>query len=291
MRKLLVGICMIWLAFLPFDSSKASDGLQIRVWTHKDQFLLYEPIPIHYEVTNTSDSITFSPNFYETEENFNITDENGRGYYSHIRSFSQSGSPFPPGESRRATLDIHALYDVENLGEYTCFIPVWTRHACLNSQLIKSNTIKFKVVAPTGEEEEALNLLLEAQKLASVDTNLGYPHPGKEELGVLKCQELADKYPNSVYAPMALLAAIEIRARWYEHRKRVIPICRRLIEHYPNYYYWAKGFSRLVEMYEVLRDKEGAIKTMQELIEKHSNTKISERAEYWLEKIEKWDFE
>lgn len=29
---------------------------------------------------------------------------------------------------------------------------------------------------------------------------------------------------------------------------------------------------------------------MQELIEKHPNTKISERAEYWLEKIEKWEF-
>ncbi len=202
-----------------------------------------------------------------------------------------AGNPFPPGETHRTTLDVHALYDVENLGEYNCFITVDTYYGALNSQRIKSNTIKFKVIEPTGEEAEALNMLLEAQKLARVDTNLGYPHPGKEGLAVQMCQELADKYPNSVYAPMGLLTAVEIRARWYEQRKRVIPMCVRLIERYPDYYYWSKGFSYLVEAYESLRDKEGAINTLNDLIEKHPNTKISERAEYWLEKIEKWEFE
>ena len=276
---------------LGFSLCGASDGLEIRVWTDKDQFLVHEPIPVHYEVTNTSDSITFSPNFYETEEHFNITDEKGRGYYSHIRGTFARGNPFPPGESHRSTLDVHALYDVEDSGEYTCYIPVWTRHACLNSERIKSNTIKFKVVAPTGEDEKALNLLLEAQRLAGVDSSLGYPHPGKEELALKKYEGLASTYPNSVYAPMALLAAIEVHARWYEHRRRVIPVCRWLVERYPGYYYWANGFSRLVEAYELLRDKEGAIKTMQELVEKHPGTKISERAEHWLEKIKDWKFE
>ena len=278
---------VLTLVFLP---CLASDGLQVRVWTDKEQFLLHEPIPVHYMATNTSDSITYTPDFYETEENICITDDKGREYYSHIRTSSQFGYPFPPGETHRATLDVHTTYDVENVGEYTCFVMVWTHFACFNSQRINSNTIKFKVVEPKGDEKEALNLLLEAKDLAGVDTNLGYPNPGKEELAVLKCKEIVNKYPNGVYSPMGLLTAIEIFARWQEHTKRLIPICVRLIEHYPGYYYWDEGFSHLVESYESLQDKEGAIKTMQELIEKHPNTKISERAEYWLEKIEKWEF-
>jgi hypothetical protein len=288
--KLAVALFVLVLG-LGLSPCRASEGLKVRVWTDKDQFLLHEPIPVHYEVTNTSDSITFSPNFYETEEHFNITDEKGRGYHSHIRGLSMAGNPFPPGQVHRSTLDVHALHDVEDVGDYTCYIPVWTRHACLNSERIKSNTIKFKVVAPTGEDEKALNLLLEAEKLAGMDSALGYPHPGKEELALKKYEEVANTYPNSVYAPMALLAAVEVHARWYEHRRQVIPVCRWLVERYPDYYYWAKGFSRLVEAYELLRDKEGALKTMQELAEKHPGTKIAQKAKESLEKIDQWEFD
>jgi tetratricopeptide (TPR) repeat protein len=273
------------LAFFSLPCS-ASEGLQVRAWTDKDQFLLHEPIPIHYEVTNTSDS-TFSPDFDYTAQTLSITDDKEKAYSGHIFS-SIYGSPFPPGDVHRSTLDVHALYDVTDPGEYTCFVPVWTCHGTVNSRLIKSNTIKFKVVEPSGAEKEALNLLLRAQELAAVDTNLGYPHPGKEELAVRQCQELVDKYPESVYAAMALLAAADIRARWREHRREAIAIYKKLVERYPEYHYWADGFNRLVEMYELLRDKESAIATMQELVEKHPNTKISEEAEKRLVEIKEW---
>ena len=274
---------------LGFSLCRASEGLEVRVWTDKDQFLPHEPIPVHYEVINTSDS-TLTPSFRSAEKHFSVTDEKGTIYHTGMLSH-YLGYPFAPGVTHRATLELQAIYGVVDVGQYTCFIPVETHYGSRNSQLIKSNPIRFKVVAPTGEDEKALNLLLEAQKLAGVDSSLGYPHPGKEELALKMYEELASTYPNSVYAPMALLAAVEVHARWYEHRRRVIPVCRWLVERYPGYYYWDNGFSHLVEAYELLRDKAGALRTMKELIEKHPNTRISERAEYWLEKIEKWEFE
>jgi hypothetical protein len=74
-------------------------------------------------------------------------------------------------------------------------------------------------------------------------------------------------------------------------RRKTIPLCSKLIEDYPDFYDFAGTFTDLVHTYEILKDKAGAINTMKELIKKHPNTKISERAEYWLEKIEKWEFE
>lgn len=46
----------------------------------------------------------------------------------------------------------------------------------------------------------------------------------------------------------------------------------------------------LTDVYEILKDKSGALATMDELIEKYPNTKISEEAKKRLGQIEKWNF-
>lgn len=285
LRILLISISLVSLVLLAASFSQVSQELHIRVWTDKDEYIPREPIIVHYEVQNIADRIV-RLDFWALNKYFNIKDQEGKRYATQLIVSSDVEYPdsLRPGESYRNSKNITDSYGVISSGEYTCFLNNPSPQA-------KSNIIKIEVKEPEGKEKEALNLLLEAQNLASVDTNLGYPHPGKEELAVMKCQQIVDRYPNRVYAPMGLLTAIEIRARWYEQRKRVIPMCVRLIERYPDYYYWSKGFSHLVEAYESLRDKEGAINTLNELIEKHPNTKISERAQYWLKKIEEWEFE
>jgi outer membrane protein assembly factor BamD (BamD/ComL family) len=46
----------------------------------------------------------------------------------------------------------------------------------------------------------------------------------------------------------------------------------------------------LTGVYEVLKDKAGAVNEMNELIQKHPNSKISEEAERRLQHIEEWKF-
>jgi hypothetical protein len=288
-RRKRVGISIILVVLLTFVVSEASEKLQIRIWTDKSEFFLHEPIPVHYEVKNISDS-TVHVIFGMIQEDFVIRDAQGRGYSTHLRGTFMGGDPLRPGESHHAALDISGQYKIVNVGEYTCYLYTCPS-AVLHFPWTRSNTIKFKVIEPKGDERKALDLYLEGEKLSWARSKVGGPDSTKKELGFSKYQELVDKYPNSVYAPIALRSAIFVYAYSPQYREKIIPICLRLIESYPNSYYWASGFSHLIGTYEVLKDKAGAIKTIKELIEKHPNTKISERAEYWLEKIEKWEFE
>jgi hypothetical protein len=88
---------------------------------------------------------------------------------------------------------------------------------------------------------------------------------------------------------MSLYTAL-FKAHVIKDKNKVMSVCKKLIEDYPEFYYIDDTFYNLVGNYKVLEDKTGAMEYMNELIEKHPNTKISERAEHWLEKIEKWEF-
>ena len=286
----LVIISVILVGILTPLLSEASQKLQIRIWSDKDQFFVQEPISVHYEVKNISDSTVFL-SFGMIHEDFVIRDEQGRGYGTRLKGSWVPLDSLRAGQSHQAALNVCEWYGVKNVGEYTCSIHTQPS-AVLHFEWIKSNTIKFKVIEPKGEEKKALSLYLEAGKLRGARSRAGGPDLTKLELGFWKYQELVNKYPNSVYAPLAL------RSAWgtyrysqnLEDRKKNIPVYKRLIESYPNSHYVASAFCGLVETYEKFKDKSGAIQAMKELIKKHPNTKISERAEYWLEKIEKWEF-
>jgi hypothetical protein len=289
-KVIMVTIPIVLGVLLIVGFSEAGEKLQIRIWTDKSEFFLHEPISVHYEVKNISDS-TVHVSFGMIQEDFVIRDAQGRGYSTHLRGTFMGGDPLRPGESHHATLNICGQYKVVNVSEYTCYLYTCPS-AVLHFPWTKSNTIKFKVIEPKGEEKKALDLYLEAEKLSWARSEAGGPDLTKKELGFLKYIELVDKYPKSVYAPLALSSAWGTYrySQNLEDRKKNIPVYKRLIENYPNSLYVASAFCGLVETYEKFKDKSGAIQAMKELIKKYPNTNISERAEYWLEKIEKWEF-
>ena len=289
---LIVSIFINLLLFLPSLLSQASDKLQIRIWTEKDQFFVHEAIPVHYEIKNISAS-TLRLCFTMIYEDFIIKDQQGRGYAPRIRgSYGACRDTLEPGEIHQNKLNVSGSYAVQNAGEYTCYI--YTRPSnVLHFPWTKSNPIEFKVIEPKGDEKKALDMFLEAERLKYSRKRGGGRDLKKAELGFLKYQELVDRYPNSIYAALSLDCALGVYefSTNLQERRKLIPVCTRLMENYPNSLYFASAFSSLVDVYEVLKDKEGAIKIMQELIKKHPDSKISERAEYWVERIEKLEFE
>ena len=262
-------------SFLILGEIKSSDEIKIKIWVDKSLYLTREPIFVNYEIKNVSDSVLFL-NFFEIYEYFMVKDQSGRFYGPLTRGEYVHGDRLLPQGSHSAWLNITDLYRVTEAGEYTCFIQM-PAGGFFPYTGAKSNTIKIKVEEPKGDERKALDLYLQAEKLRWTKDSK------KRELGFLKYQELVDRYPKSVYAPKSLRAAIGAYLHSREDKKKVIPVCIRLIEEYPNSYYWGSGFSHLVGTYEVLTDKAGAIKNMQELIKNHPNSKISERADYWLQ--------
>ncbi len=280
-RKILMIIVSLILILLFFSSPLlASEKLQIRIWADKNIYLVYEPIIVHYEIKNLGDS-TFT--VYETFDGlkgmFKIKNENGKDYFSMMINDYASPSVLQPDSSYQGCEEISDRYGVTDSGKYICFLPV------SGSQ---SNVLKIKLIVPEGNEKKSLNLYLEAEKLHWCKDK----DPEKWKLGFLKYLEVVEKYPHSVYAPKALSSAslIYLFSNNKEDKRKIIPVYKKLIENYPDSSLFALAFSGLIDAYADLKDKNSAIETMKELITKHPNTKISERAEYWLEKVEKWEF-
>jgi tetratricopeptide (TPR) repeat protein len=283
----------IRMAFLLFCVSfaswcYASDHLEIKIWTDKNEYLIKEPIFVNYEVKNTTDS-TVALNFRGLKEYFVIKDQDNRTFGNRLTSFYAVLNPnsLKPNASYSDREEISDRYGMTEPGEYSCYIQL-PPATFSPSPETKSNLIKIKVKAPEGKEKQALNLFLEAEKLKWTPDK----DSEKRALGFSKYLELVDKFSTSVYAPKALRSAwgVYIYSKDSEERRKIIPVCKKLIENYPDSYYFILAFTEIVDTYKILKDKEGAIKTIKELIEKHPNTKISERAEYWLKQIEKWEF-
>lgn len=267
---LLVGFCL-------HETASARCPFEIKVQSDKREYLTREPIIAHYQVENISDStICFA--FDNVKEFFNIKDQLGTGYANieHGDYFICPDS-IHPNEVFSGSERIDFRYRIVQPGEYTCFI---------NFSGCKSNILKIKVKDPLGNEKKALDLYLEANKLHWCKDK----DPQKWEQAFYKYLELAQKYPNSVYSPISLYNAL-FKAHVIQDKNVVIRVCKKLIDDYPEFHYIDDVFYNLVGVYKVLEDKAGATQYMKQLIKDYPDTKISERAEYWLEKIEKWEFE
>jgi len=289
-KNYLFGLVFFFGVSLPVHASY----LDIKIWTDQPEYLVREPIIVEYTVKNISDS-TIRMTFLLLPFDFKITDQNGVSYPGRlsIQVGFADDDLLPPGGECNGGVNITDLYGVVSSSEYSCYFEHPQGPKEYISPEGKSNEIKIMVKEPEGDEKEALDMLLEADKLKySRDEQHGGRDLKKAELGFLKYQELADRYPNSVYAPLALDGAIGVYqySPDFESMKKIIPVCKRLIENYPNSIYFLSAFTSLEGVYEVLKDKPGAIAAMSELIEKHSDSKISEEAKRRLEQIEKWNF-
>jgi TolA-binding protein len=289
LRIFLKSISIIFIILLTTLFSQASEKLHLRIWTDKNEYVTREPIIVNYEIKNISDT-TVVLNFLALGMFFDIKDQHGKGYANKLHfsfGFAYRDS-LKPGESYKSEEDVSDRYGVISPGEYTCFLknPKGSKKNIFMSPEAKSNIIKIKVTAPKDDEKKALDLYLEAQKLDWCKDK----DPNKWEQAFYKYLELAEKYPKSVYAPLSLYTAL-FRAHVIKDKNVVISVCKNLIENYPEFYYIDDTFYNLAGNFKVLEDKEGAIEYMKELLKKYHNTGISERAEYWLEKIEKWEFE
>lgn len=244
---------------------------EIKISSDKEEYLTREPILVRYEIKNLTDS-SIGLALSDLNEYFSILDDSGR---ERVNNHLAVDYFFPPDTLKpRQTLhggqEIANRYQIREAGEYSCSIHFGGSN---------SNILRILIKIPQGDERKASDMLLEADSLAFC------------RLGFLMYQELADRYPNSVYAPLALAGAIRVyQYSDCEAMKKVIPVCRRLIENYPNSIYFMSAFTTMVEAYQIMKDKSGAKATMNSLIKKHPNTIISEEAKRRLEQIKKWKF-
>lgn len=269
---------------LGFSACRASDEMKIKIWVDKSSYLIREPIFVNYSIENVTDSLLLL-GFYEIREDFVIKDQTGRFFGPSTRGMYGGGDSLPPHETHAGWIDITSSYGVRKAGEYSCCLQM-PSGGFFPYTGTKSNIIEVIVKEPKGGEKKALDIYLEAQELHWCKDK----DPKKWEQAFDKYLQLAERYPKSVYAPMSLYTAL-FKAHVIKDKNVVISVCKKLIEGYREFYYTDDTFYNLVGKYKVLEDKAGATEYMKELLKEHPDTKISERAEYWLEKIEKWEFD
>jgi hypothetical protein len=278
---------VVTLLSLAFVSSlcQASDDLEAKIWSDKDQFLLYEPIIIHYELKNTSDS-DLTLNFADLEEDFMIENQQGRKYHRLIGAWRSGWDTLAVGETHRGKSEVSDPYGIDKVGKYTCYMQTQHFGAPLGAWTT-SDTITFKVVEPEGDEKEAASLFATTKDLMTrADRE-------KRELVFSGFMGLVEKYPHSVYAPMSLYLAARACSDSSDtaRMRESIFLYVRLTDDYPDFCCFDLVLAGLFTAFRTIKDKPGAIQTMNELIEKHPHTRISEEAEKTLEKVEKWEFE
>jgi len=266
-------------------SYPASEDLEIRIWSDKDQFLLYEPIIIHYELRNTSDS-NLTLNFADLEEDFMIENQQGRKYHRLIHAWRSGWDTLAAGETHRGKSEVIDPYGIDKVGKYTCYMQTQHFGAPLGAWAT-SDTIIFKVVEPEGDEKEAADLFAATKDLMTRAKR------EKREQIFSGFMSLVEKYPHSVYAPMSLYFAARACSDSSDtaRMRESIFLYVRLTDDYPDFCCFDLVLAGLFTAFRTIKDKPGAIQTMNELIEKHPHTRISEEAEKTLEKVEKWEFE
>ncbi len=154
-RTMLIGIASLILIVLLVSSSlQASEQPKVRIWADKDTFLVREPIIVHYEIKNPTDSTLFLDPL--KEEHFVITDKEENIYRSHIKGFDMGVDYLKPGATRNGSTNICDQYGIVNIGEYNCYLDLFPAVVIYPPQFerTKSNTIIIEVVEPKGEKKE-----------------------------------------------------------------------------------------------------------------------------------------
>ncbi|HVP36492.1 MAG TPA: hypothetical protein VMT04_05800, partial [Terriglobales bacterium] len=174
---------------------------EIKISSDKEEYLTREDVFVRYEVKNMTDSTIWLA-LSDVNESFSILDDSGRERVNNAVSILYTFRPdtLKPRQTLHGGQEIANRFQISEPGEYTCYVHFGGSN---------SNVLRILVKAPSGDEKKALNMLLEADKLAwSKDKKHGGLDSEKAELGFLEYQELGDKYPNNVYAPQALASAL-----------------------------------------------------------------------------------
>lgn len=227
-------ISIIFLSF--FNLSLFSGDIEFKIFLNKETFIERESIWVKCQVRNNGSTpknvlsvkhpIIRGTVFYLISEDSNSYLQDVSIKYSSayevltilnpgeiMESFANLLEYYSsPGKLHLSGTNIYSL----NTGRYKLFARYYTRwHGKDGREDIYTDTLKFEVIPPTGEEKEALKLL---------------------EKG--KYKELFEKYPESVYAPFALhrylVYGCGISSLKKQEREKLIKVLMRQLEEYPN---------------------------------------------------------
>ncbi len=298
----IIGLFVVFL--LSFQPCSGSDiHLDVEIWCDRDAYLPFEPILIHYNITNVSDNniITCVELFREC---FHITDQNGVRYNNSLIISALMGDTLSPRESLQSGEFIESRYNINRPGQYTIYLHI-PEDICLPVQVggNRSNSISIRIDNPVGEDMNALEMLLRADYSGDNHPNpefaIGHPRDAIDNRNMQLRKryeiliEIADTYPESVYAPLALFRAMGI-TRIHADNKILISLGKRILEEYPESIFADRPslYNRLIKMIVEDEGKARAVEYLTYLAKKSPrDSNISQRSFHYIGLINSGNFD
>lgn len=173
----------------------------------KDTFLLYEPVFAEIWIKNIN-SNEVKVQTYSKWEDWVVKDLKGKVYplpVSRLLAVS-SEKIIPAGDSMGGRVDL-LVYGIDSQLYPFGVFPVGDYRVQYQVDTNSTGSLAFTVVEPSGKEAEALKLYSEAY----TSTRRGVPtNKSRFVEEVQRLELVADRFPNSVYAPAALDRAINV---------------------------------------------------------------------------------
>lgn len=263
---------------------KCSFDTKVEIVVIQERVFTRQPVWVNLRILNRSGE---GPRIggIPFETIFQITDSEGNRY-GPVASFeSQSTGPrMKPGELRAERVNIIKPYyrlgkrDPYLMpGDYRASI-LWTEDGY---EALVSNTVRFKVEDPEGDEYDALQLLNDG------DTKYRLKRQRQSDAAY---EKLLRKYPRSLYAPNALMLLLRNHAGRYEadDKKMRIRAAKQLLEEYSDRYFNCDFVMyQLEECYRSNGNLSGLKDYLERLMSQPIHPETKHRVSVWSRRIQK----
>ncbi len=239
LRRLSI-IIFFFCGTFAFSDESLNTKLKYRISLNKDSLLLYEHVIGEVCVKNISRKPVrvLVGNLWK---GWVIQNQHGNYYRKVFNTWDHSrGTEIKRGDSLSIGTDISEYYGIK-MSRYSYMLGTgfpagkYLAYYKMNNDSTSPST--FKVFEPKGDDSSALELFLDAQSLIEIGR---YGSASIEEKSTLaketvsKLRDVAEKFPHSRYASMALEVALSQAFYKLKNFDLLYEIIQRLVKDYPE---------------------------------------------------------
>ena len=245
--------------------------VSVKITAEKTEFIPFESIVIHYDLTSKAGFILRIPFHGVMDEEFLIVNDSGQKMGPTIHTNCIVWDSILPYGSLSGSTDISKKYDLTIPGTYACQ---------LTPRGWESNEIEIEVVEPTGDMRKVWLLFREGQAL---DNGCGSPQGEKCKKAYSLYLQIVDDYSQTYYAPRALREAFFID--WLADRQTVEDKSKEYIEAGIEGKLLDICLESIMATSLMLDTRADGEVYFQSIIDNNQGTYKGERALYWLEDL------
>lgn len=284
---------LIIFVLIILNSYGCCQNVSLRVTADKEEYLVGEPIWVHISLYNDGPYMINEVNKLVLEHGIHLEDSSKTRIFPTTHADGFSSGDVAVGDSCVVDINIldHYYFRFEDIalhalptGLYSIHIVVsylYRPESGIGYNNIHSNYIQFRVIDPQSTEKEALRLL------SLGHTYLYGDHAYKRAAEIL--DYLISQYPTSIYREKACeyIFYAAFKGKFEGWTEISIRYADMLLNINPDSPYITGAVAAYTWKFGFANDFEGAMKTLEKIIEDYSSTQAAEQAQWRLDRMKR----